>query len=135
MNAKDGLHVSVRSIATAMPVADASLRLIARNNEVLHEGNSQRRRKPPHRAGPRLKGEGGAAPALLIARSGEGDYSFIDLTQPAFDLTDRGVDGRAAPAPSMPSSMPSAASTAAARRCTPPCCCATTRPTPCRERR
>ena len=46
-----------------------------------------------------MKGEGGAAPALLVARSSEGDYSFIDLAQPAFDLTDRGVDGRASPGP------------------------------------
>ena len=42
-----------------------------------------------------LKGEGGDAPALVVAQSAEGDYSFVDLTQPAFDLTDRGVEGRA----------------------------------------
>jgi alpha-2-macroglobulin len=98
MNAKDGLHVAVRSIATAMPVADASLRLIARNNEVLHEATADAGGNLLIASG-LMKGEGGAAPALLVARSGEGDYSFIDLTQPAFDLTDRGVDGRAAPGP------------------------------------
>ena len=36
----------------------------------------------------------------------------------AFDLTDRGVKGRARRAPSTPSSIPSAASIAPARRCT-----------------
>ena len=46
-----------------------------------------------------MKGEGGAAPALVVAQSADGDYSFIDLSQPAFDLTDRGVDGRAPPGP------------------------------------
>ncbi|MCB1435413.1 MAG: alpha-2-macroglobulin family protein, partial [Alphaproteobacteria bacterium] len=41
------------------------------------------------------KGEGGMAPALVVVQSAAGDYSFVDLTQPAFDLTDRGVTGRA----------------------------------------
>ena len=42
-----------------------------------------------------MKGEGGQAPALVVAQSADGDYSFLDLQQPAFDLTDRGVTGRA----------------------------------------
>ena len=42
-----------------------------------------------------LKGEGGAATALVVAQSVDGDYSFLDMQQPAFDLTDRGVTGRA----------------------------------------
>ena len=94
---KDGAARLVRSIATAEPVAGA--------------------RCPPHRAQQRgaghghdamptgaaafdaglLNGEGGDAPALARRASAEGDYSFVDLTQPAFDLTDRGVEGRAAP--------------------------------------
>ena len=98
MNAKDGLHVSVRSIATALPVAAASLRLIARNNEVLAEALTDADGNLLIDPG-LMKGEGGAAPALLVARSNEGDYSFIDLAQPAFDLTDRGVGGRPAPGP------------------------------------
>ncbi len=82
--------------------------------------------RPPSTAGS-LKGEGGDAPPSSSRRCAEGDYSFVDLTQPAFDLTDRGVEGRAPfRVPSMPSSMPSAASIAAARRCMPRCCCATT---------
>ncbi|MCA3573823.1 MAG: alpha-2-macroglobulin family protein, partial [Aestuariivirga sp.] len=98
MSAKDGLHASVRSIATAQPVAGASIRLIARNNEVLAEGTSDQSGRLVLDAG-LMKGEGGAAPALLVARTADGDYSFIDLSQPAFDLTDRGVEGRAAPGP------------------------------------
>src|SRR5439155_23852465 len=35
MKGKDGLHVFVRSIATADPIAGVDVRLIARNNEVL----------------------------------------------------------------------------------------------------
>ena len=98
LNAKDGLHVSLRSIATAQPLANAEVRVLARNNEVLAEGTSDAQGTIVFDAG-LMKGEGGAAPALLVARSGEGDYSFIDLAQPAFDLTDRGDNGRAAPGP------------------------------------
>ncbi len=46
------------------------------------------------------RGTGGRAPALVsVETSGNGDYAFLDLTKPAFDLSDRGVEGRAAPGP------------------------------------
>ena len=40
------------------------------------------------------KGEGGTAPAILVAEKGAGEYAFLDLTLNAFDLSDRGVKGR-----------------------------------------
>ena len=43
------------------------------------------------------RGKGGSAPGLLVATLG-GDYNFLNLAQNAFDLTDRGVAGRDAPA-------------------------------------
>lgn len=94
MSGKDGLHVSLRSIATADPIAQGTVRLIARNNEVLGELKPDAAGNATFDAG-LLKGEGGAAPALVVAQSDQGDYSFLDLQQPAFDLTDRGVTGRA----------------------------------------
>ncbi len=42
-------------------------------------------------------GQGAAAPALLAATDPQGDYAFLNLAAPAFDLTDRGVAGRPAP--------------------------------------
>jgi uncharacterized protein YfaS (alpha-2-macroglobulin family) len=94
MKGKDGLHVSLRSIATAAPVANAEVRLVARNNEVLATAKSGVDGSAVFEAG-LLKGEGGDVPALVVAQSADSDYSFVDLTQPAFDLTDRGVEGRA----------------------------------------
>ena len=44
------------------------------------------------------RGEGALAPALLVATDARGDYAFLNLKAPAFDLTDRGVSGRAVPA-------------------------------------
>ena len=40
----------------------------------------------------------GAAPAMLVASDAKGDYAFLSLRSPAFDLSDRGVSGRNAPA-------------------------------------
>ena len=94
MSGKDGLHVGLRSIATAAPIANAKVRLIARNNEVLGEATSDTSGTVLFDDG-LMKGDGGQAPALVVAQSADNDYSFLDLQQPAFDLTDRGVNGRA----------------------------------------
>lgn len=92
----DGVHVLVRSLADAAPVANAELRLVARNNEVLatvrSDGNGHARFDAALG-----KGQGGNAPGLVTALLGE-DYGFLDLKQTAFDLSDRGVKGRVAPA-------------------------------------
>ena len=91
----DGLHVFVRSLATAKPLAGVTLQLYARNNgelgQIITDGKGYARFDPGL-----LRGDGGREPAALMA-FGSGDYNFLDLTKPAFDLSDRGVDGRAAP--------------------------------------
>ncbi|HEY5795729.1 MAG TPA: alpha-2-macroglobulin, partial [Bosea sp. (in: a-proteobacteria)] len=92
----DGVHVLVRSLANAAPVANAELRLIARNNEVLATARSDANGYARFDAG-LAKGQGGNAPGIVTAGLGE-DYGFLDLKQTAFDLSDRGVKGRVAPA-------------------------------------
>src|SRR5262249_16605480 len=92
----DGIHAFVRSLASANADEGVELRLVARNNEVL----AVRKTEAAGRAGvePGLaRGEGGVAPALLIAADPKGDYAFLNLKGPAFDLSDRGVKGRAMP--------------------------------------
>ncbi|MXN67269.1 alpha-2-macroglobulin [Stappia sp. GBMRC 2046] len=94
----DGLTASVRSLATAKAVVKASVRLVAVNNEILGETTSDE--KGIARFAPGLtRGTGGQAPALLVAETNGGDYAFLDLTRPAFDLGDRGVEGRPAAGP------------------------------------
>ena len=44
------------------------------------------------------RGEGALAPAMLIATDANGDYAFLSLKTPPFDLSDRGVSGRVVPA-------------------------------------
>lgn len=99
LSGEDGLHGFVRSLASADPVAGVTVRLIARNNEVLGTAKSDANGYVRFDAGLK-RGEAGLAPALLIAESGAGatqDYAFLDLATAAFDLTDRGVKGRETP--------------------------------------
>ncbi|RDJ20778.1 alpha-2-macroglobulin family protein [Bosea caraganae] len=91
----DGVHVLVRSLANASPVANVELRLVARNNEILATARSDANGYARFDAG-LAKGQGGNAPGLVTALAGD-DYGFLDLKQTAFDLSDRGVKGRVAP--------------------------------------
>lgn len=92
---QDGVHVFVRSLSTAAPVADTEIRLLARNNEVLATVKTDAQGHARFDAG-LSRGTGGLAPGLVTAQLKD-DYGFLDLQQTAFDLTDRGVSGRVAP--------------------------------------
>ena len=70
--------------------------MIARNNEVLAVRQTDRNGFIHFEAG-LARGEGGVAPAAIVA-SEKGDYAFLSLKSPAFDLSDRGVAGRPIPA-------------------------------------
>ncbi len=94
----DGIHAFVRSLASADPIGAASVRLVARNNEVLATAKSDANGYA-HFASGDARGEGGLQPAILVAENGSGEYAFLDLTTNAFDLSDRGVKGREAPGP------------------------------------
>jgi len=98
LKGKDGLHVFVRSIATAKPIEHAEIRLLARNNDVLARTKTGADSSAAFDQG-LVNGTGGDAPALVVAQGPDDDYGFIDLTQSAFDLTDRGVAGRDPPGP------------------------------------
>ncbi|HWB45361.1 MAG TPA: alpha-2-macroglobulin [Hyphomicrobiaceae bacterium] len=95
---EDGLHAFVRSLASTAPLVNVNVRLIARNNEVLATAKTDSRGYVRFDAALQ-RGEGGLAPAVLVAGTPEGDYAFLDLSTGAFDLTDRGVKGREEPGP------------------------------------
>ncbi len=92
----DGIHVFVNSLATTEAKKETEVRLISRGNEVLATRRTDASGHVQFEAG-LANGEGGSAPALLAANDGQGDYAFLSLKAPAFDLTDRGVGGRPAP--------------------------------------
>jgi alpha-2-macroglobulin len=93
---QDGIHVFVNSLASAA-ATQADLRLMARNNEVIATRRSDATGHALFEPG-LVRGEGGLAPALIIASDPRGDYAFLSLKAPAFDFGDRGVAGRVAPA-------------------------------------
>ncbi len=89
----DGIHAFVRSLDGANPLDATSVKLVARNNEVLAETKTDARGYA-HFDAALTRGEGGLQPAILVARNGTTDYAFLELTTAAFDLSDRGVKGR-----------------------------------------
>jgi alpha-2-macroglobulin len=92
----DGVDIFVHSLATADPRGSVEVRLMARNNEQLAVRQTDRNGFIHFEAG-LARGEGGLAPAAIVAAE-KNDYAFLSLKSPAFDLSDRGVAGRAIPA-------------------------------------
>jgi alpha-2-macroglobulin len=93
----DGIHVFVNSLASTDPVANAEVRLVARSNEILATRKTDDTGHAVFEAG-LARGEGGLSPAMLTASTDKADYAFLSLKSNPFDLSDRGVAGRAVPA-------------------------------------
>src|SRR5262249_5421005 len=86
----DGVHVFVHSLESAQPKGAVEIRLLSRSNEVLATKRTSENGYVEFEAG-LARGEGALAPAMLIATDAKGDYAFLSLKSPAFDLSDRGV--------------------------------------------
>ncbi|HUN49095.1 MAG TPA: MG2 domain-containing protein, partial [Stellaceae bacterium] len=94
----DGLTVFARALGSALPLAGLTVSLIARDNDELAKATTDADGHLRFDPG-LLRGPGGNAPLSVMAYGKEGDFTFEDLSRPAFDLSDRGVDGRALPGP------------------------------------
>lgn len=92
----DGLTVFARSYATAKPMPGVEVALVARNNSELARVTTDEFGRARFPAG--LMKTGGNAPEMAMAYLGN-DFAMQDLTNAAFDLSDRGVSGRPAPGP------------------------------------
>lgn len=93
----DGLHVFLRGLSDAGARAGVEVALLARNNEVLGRATTDAEGHARFDPG-LLRGRGGAEAALVTADDGQ-DFAFLNLAEPGFDLSDRGVAGRPAPPP------------------------------------
>ena len=93
----DGLHVFARSLATAGAAAGVRLTLVSRANAVLGTAVTDAGGVATFAPG-LTRGAAGAAPAMVMAETGDAgapdDMAFLPLTDPEFDLSDRGVEGR-----------------------------------------
>ncbi|HZD92466.1 MAG TPA: MG2 domain-containing protein, partial [Pseudolabrys sp.] len=100
----DGVDVFIHSLATADADAGVTVRLIARDNEVLASAKTDKNGLVHFAAG-LTRGHGGQSPAAIVAsmsavegdKAKVGDYAFLSLKSAAFDLSDRGVGGRQVP--------------------------------------
>ena len=93
----DGIHAFVNSLDTAQSKGAMEVRLLSRGNEVLATKRTGDAGHVQFEAN-LTRGEGALAPAMLIATDSNGDYAFLSLKTPPFDLSDRGVSGRVVPA-------------------------------------
>lgn len=93
----DGLHVFVRSLATAEVKEGLKVTLLSEANTVLGESVTDEQGYAHFTSGLTL-GQGGRAPALVTVEDGDTDIAFLSLRDAEFDLSDRGVEGRP-PAP------------------------------------
>jgi alpha-2-macroglobulin len=93
----DGVHAFVHSLESAQAKGAVEVRLLSRGNEVLSTKRTSDTGYVQFEAA-LTRGEGGQSPAMIVATDAKGDYAFLSLKAPAFDLSDRGVAGRAVPA-------------------------------------
>lgn len=98
MSGTDGLHTQVRGLSDAAPRAGVKLTLLSRANAVLGRTVTDETGFATFEPG-LTRGTGAAAPAMVLAEMGDDDIGFLSLTDPAFDLSDRGVEGRAPAGP------------------------------------
>ncbi|NSX53203.1 alpha-2-macroglobulin family protein [Parasulfitobacter algicola] len=96
MLGSDGLHVFVRGLGDAQAKPGTKITLLSNANAVLGEVMTDDKGYAVFDAA-MTRGTGGMSPAMLTAELGD-DLSFISLKDPAFDLSDRGVEGNP-PAP------------------------------------
>lgn len=92
----DGVAVQARSLGEAVAKPGVRVALLARNNEVLAETETDATGIARFGAA-LLRGRGGLAPVALHATAG-GDFAMLDLEAASFDLSDRGASGRPHPA-------------------------------------
>jgi len=97
MMGTDGLHVFARALGSAEPIEGASVQLTSRANAVLGEAVTDAAGYARFAEG-MTTGRGAAEPAMLMLTNGD-DMAFLSLTGPAFDLSDRGVEGHPAAPP------------------------------------
>jgi hypothetical protein len=93
---QDGLNVFARSLGSAKPIPGVALTLLARNNEVLGTATTDADGRATFNPG-LTRGDGGLVPGVVMASQGDEDFVFLDMSKAGFDLSDRGVAGRASP--------------------------------------
>jgi uncharacterized protein YfaS (alpha-2-macroglobulin family) len=98
LQSTDGLTVFARALGSAEAMAGLEVSLVSRANRVVAQAVTDAQGVARFAPG-LLRGPDSSAPAMVMARQGDADFAFLSLTDPGFDLSDRGVEGRAPAGP------------------------------------
>src|SRR5262249_16247333 len=82
----DGVHVFVNSLEPTQARGAVEVRLLSRGNEVLSTKRTDDTGHVQFEAA-LTRGEGSLSPAMVVAADARGDYAFLNLKGPAFDLS------------------------------------------------
>ena len=80
------------------PPGPLKVTLVSRSNRELGTATTDAQGYARFDAG-LTRGRKGAEPGLVVVEDGDTDMAFLSMTDPAFDLSDRGVEGRAPAGP------------------------------------
>lgn len=95
-SSSEGIDVFVRSLSTGRPLAGVEFELVATNNDILARatsGNDGRARFEKAA----VNGDYPLTPRMIMAYGPQEDFAALDLNRAPLDLSDRNIDGRAAP--------------------------------------
>ena len=99
LTGRDGLTVFARSLASAQPLANAEVVLLSRGNEPIGKAVTDAQGRANFPAG-MLRGHGAAeAASIMVTDQAKEEFTRLELSKAAFDLSDRGIEGRALPGP------------------------------------
>lgn len=92
----EGIDIFVRSIASGKPVSGVKLELVATNNDILAKSTTGADGRARFEKST-VNGEYPLTPRMIMAYGASDDFAALDLARAPLDLSDRSVDGRAAP--------------------------------------
>jgi hypothetical protein len=95
-SSSEGVDIFVRSLSSGKPVQGVNLDLVAANNDILARATTSVDGRARFEKAA-VNGEYPLTPRMVMAYGAKEDFAALDLGRAPLDLSDRNIDGRAAP--------------------------------------